>query len=98
MKKIRYSKKDQKWLDEHERELPGELKGIPRTRSVGTLNDVAEVANNPRQGSDVYIGGEFMIMTGHTKMPGWIEGGPTMPIKQWHRWKAKKELMTDEAS
>lgn len=78
------------WLKKHESKLPRMSAGKSRNLVyAGTLNDLAHIADNPRRGSDVYVGGEYIIVTGQTKL-SMVPGAPTMPIKQWLRYTPPK--------
>ena len=50
---------------------------------VGSLNDLTEISDNPRMGSDVYVGGDFTICTIQTQLSRKMAGAPRMPVKQW---------------
>lgn len=86
MKPNRYGVEEKLWIKNHKPLLPKTRKRKSGTLYAGTLNDLAEICDNPRQGSDVYVGGEFMIVTIQTKQSR-VEGAPRMPVKQWYRLK-----------
>jgi hypothetical protein len=89
METDKYSGREGAWMKAHESALPRIKKD--RACGVGTLNDLADITDRYRQGSDVYVGGVFEIVTGHTKMSSMpIIGSPTMPIKQWIRHTPKR--------
>ena len=98
--KREYDAETKAWLKANSRKLPKMVNGNRHEVCVGSLADltivaerseVSVMASNPRKGSDVYIRDHFLIETSQSKMPGWVEGGPTMPIKQWRRFKAPKK-------
>jgi hypothetical protein len=81
MNHMGYGTKENNWLKANKKKLPS-LKNSRRLRYVGAARDLAAIVENPRQGSDVYIGGEFEIHTVQTKISP-ICGSPRMPVKQW---------------
>ena len=88
----KYSASDVEWLKENKAELPRMRKRSKNTFFAGTLSDLIQISDNPRKGSDVYIGDEFTIVLSVTEWPiAPMIGAPQMPIQQWIRNTPKKE-------
>ena len=86
------------WLEANANKLPKSKGRGNRLTYLGSLNDLTETVDrrqdrvqgvNPRAGSEVYVRDNFIIQTAQTKLSE-LPGAPTMPIKQWIRYRATR--------
>jgi hypothetical protein len=102
---INLDKQATEWLAKHSHKLPhmssGERIGRRKINYSGSIQELAVIADdgscpgtincNPRRGSDIYTRDtHFNIETVQTVLSD-MPGAPTFPIKQWLRYRIKRE-------